>query len=205
MIKKRMQDNPGKKAETVNNGANPYAYKNKGKNKRPYEKFRPDANNGSSFNKNKQAYKPREVQEPLAAEPVENQPAPRQENSGNGTGAALQIDAFQLFCAYHLGIGPNKEFRPANIHEVAKRFGTNPGAIRQSVKDHGMDPESLLDRDFDMALAQLDIQVAPEGIDKMELAKGIYQEFLEAPLKKRDWKKILDEDRQENIKVFGKN
>ncbi|MBI4383880.1 MAG: hypothetical protein HY579_07580 [Nitrospinae bacterium] len=204
MIKKRMQDNPVKKAETASNGANPYAHKNKGKNKRPYEKFRPDTSNGSPFNRNKPTYKSREAEETFV-EKIESQPAVRQEQSGNGTAAALQIDAFELFCAYHLGIGPNKEFRPANIHEVAKRFGTNPAVIRQSVKDHAMDAESLLNRDFDMALAQLDIQVAPEGIDKTELAKGIYQEFLQAPLKKRDWKKILDEDRQENIKVFGKN
>jgi hypothetical protein len=51
----------------------------------------------------------------------------------------------------------------------------------------------------------LDIQVAPEGIDRMELAKGIYEEFLQSPIKKRDWKKILEDDRLENIKVFGKN
>ena len=63
--------------------------------------------------------------------------------------------------------------------------------------------ESLLDKDFDMALAQLDIQVAPEGIDKMELAKAIYEDFLEAPSVKRDWKKIIEEDRKENRKVFG--
>ena len=54
-----------------------------------------------------------------------------------------------------------------------------------------------------MALAQLDIQVAPEGIDRLELAKSIYEDFLAAPHVKRDWKKILDEDRKENRKVFG--
>jgi hypothetical protein len=65
-----------------------------------------------------------------------------------------------------------------------------------------MDPESLLDRDFDMALAQLDIQVAPEGVDRLELAQGIYQDFKDAPRIKRDWNKILEEDRKENQKVF---
>ena len=113
------------------------------------------------------------------------------------------LDPFNLFCAYHLGIGPKKEYRPTNLNEVARRFGQDPATVRQALKESGMDSASLLDRDFDMALAQLDIQVAPEGIDRMELAKSIYEDFLAAPHVKRDWKKILEEDRKENRKVFG--
>jgi hypothetical protein len=114
------------------------------------------------------------------------------------------LDAFNLFCAYHLGIGAKKEYRPSNLNEVARRFGNEPGIVRQALKECGMDSAALLDRDFDMALAQLDIQVAPEGIDRMELAKSIYEDFLAAPHVKRDWKKILEEDRKENRKVFGR-
>jgi hypothetical protein len=113
------------------------------------------------------------------------------------------LDPFNLFCAYHLGIGPKKEYKPANLNEVARRFGNEPSIVRQALKECGMDSAALLDRDFDMALAQLDIQVAPEGIDRMELAKSIYEDFLAAPHVKRDWKKILEEDRKENRKVFG--
>ena len=108
-----------------------------------------------------------------------------------------------MFCAYHLGIGPNKEYTPSNINEVARRFGQDQGVVKQALKECNMDSAALLDKDFDMALAQLDIQVAPEGIDKMELAKSIYEDFLEAPNVKRDWKKIIEEDRKENRKVFG--
>ena len=78
------------------------------------------------------------------------------------------------------------------------------GTIRQILQEYKMDPDTLLNRDFDMALAQLDIQVAPEGVDRTELARNIYEDFLKAPIKKRDWKKILDEDRKENTKVFGR-
>ena len=113
------------------------------------------------------------------------------------------LDPFNLSCAYHLGIGPKKEYKPANLNEVARRFGNEPGVVRQALKECGMDSAALLDRDFDMALAQLDIQVAPEGIDRMELAKSIYEDFLAAPHLKRDWEKILEEDRKENRKVFG--
>jgi len=113
------------------------------------------------------------------------------------------LDPFELFCAYHLGIAPNKEYRPSNINDVAQRFGKDPATIRQALKEAGMDSASLLDRDFDMALAQLDIQVAPEGVDRIELAKTIYSDYLDAPYQKRDWNKILEEDRKENRKVFG--
>lgn len=112
------------------------------------------------------------------------------------------IDPFELFCAYHLGITNDKGYRTANINEVANRFRSEPGMIKQALKAYDMDPESLLDRDFDMALGQLDIQVAPEGVDRMELARGIYQEFQDAPRIKRDWNKILEEDRKENQKIF---
>ena len=53
-----------------------------------------------------------------------------------------------------------------------------------------------------MALAQLDIQVAPEGVDRLELAHGIYDDFQNAPRIKRDWNKIIEEDRKENQKIF---
>ena len=113
------------------------------------------------------------------------------------------LDPFNLFCAYHLGIGPKKEYRPSNLNEVARRFGQDPATLRQALKESGMDSASLLDRDFDMALAQLDIQVAPEGIDRIELAKSIYEDFQASPHVKRDWNKILENDRKENRKIFG--
>jgi len=122
-------------------------------------------------------------------------------SSANGKQVG-NIDPFELFCAYHLGITKDKEYRTANINEVANRFRSEPGMIKQALKEYDMDPESLLDRDFDMALAQLDIQVAPEGVDRLELAQGIYQDFKDAPRIKRDWNKILEEDRKENQKTF---
>ena len=123
--------------------------------------------------------------------------------SGSEKELVGSLDAFSLFCAYHLGIGPNKEYKPSNINEIARRFGQDQGVVKQALKECNMDSASLLNKDFDMALAQLDIQVAPEGIDKMELAKSIYEEFLKAPNIKRDWKKIIEEDRKENRKIFG--
>ena len=113
------------------------------------------------------------------------------------------IDPFELFCAYHLGITSQNQYRPSNINDVANRFKIDVGTTRQILKEYEMDSASLLDRDFDMALAQLDIQVAPEGINRTELGRSIFEDFLEAPIKKRDWKKILEDDEKENAKTFG--
>jgi len=62
----------------------------------------------------------------------------------------------------------------------------------------------VMEKEFDMAMAQLDMELAPEGIDRVELARQIYADFLEAPRKKIDWKKIIEEDIRENAKVFGR-
>jgi hypothetical protein len=157
-------------------------------------KQRDNGNNGRPRNQHDKAR--RNNNAPSVAKTVQASSETEQKLTGN-------LDAFSLFCAYHLGIGRNKEYKPSNINEVARRFGQDQGVVKQALKECNMDSASLLDKDFDMALAQLDIQVAPEGIDKMELAKSIYEDFLEAPSVKRDWKKIIEEDRKENRKVFG--
>ena len=102
-----------------------------------------------------------------------------------------------------MGISPTNQYRPSNINEVSNRFKLETGVTRQILKEYGMDSAALLDRDFDMAMAQLDIQVAPDGVNRTELARNIFEDFLEAPIKKRDWKKILEEDKKMNAKTFN--
>ncbi len=169
--------------------------RSRGKNK-PFN----GKNRSGKFERNPSRNKPhsRSSNEASAkqAPPSNRDAAPRE---GKQVG---NIDPFELFCAYHLGITQDKGYRTANINEVANRFRSEQGMIKQALKEYDMDSESLLDRDFDMALAQLDIQVAPEGVDRLELARGIYEEFQNAPRIKRDWKKILEEDRKENQKIF---
>lgn len=168
----------------------------RGKNKPSNSK-----NRSGQSNRNQTRNKPhsRPSNDSAAQKPASNQRDSVTRGSGRQVG---NIDPFELFCAYHLGITKDKGYRTSNINEVANRFRSEPGMIKQALKEYDMDPESLLDRDFDMGLAQLDIQVAPEGVDRLELARGIYQDFQDAPRVKRDWKKILEEDRKENQKIF---
>jgi hypothetical protein len=87
------------------------------------------------------------------------------------------IDPFDLFSALFMGLMPDGTYRGAGIGEVAKRFRRSPGEIQQMLHDYGMDPDTLSKVDFDLNLAKLDIQVAPEGIDRREIARGLFEEF----------------------------
>ena len=114
------------------------------------------------------------------------------------------IDAFGLFCAYHLGITEDGGYRFQNVHQVARRFGTNAGVIRQLLADFRMDSDVIVHSDFDMADAQVDIMMAPEGMSRIELAREIYERFKNAPRKRRDWRAELERDARENERIFGR-
>ena len=92
------------------------------------------------------------------------------------------IAPFDLFCGYLLGIMPDGSYRQSsnpNISEIAKRCGRHPADLKFLIKEYGLTQESLAGVDFDISLARLDIQVAPEGMDRRELARSLYDEFLE--------------------------
>lgn len=203
MVNKRKNGNAAKRGE-AKNGAGPTQHKNKGKPRHSHHRSRQESTseNGSPQRSTGHSKPGRGQSVKETAGPrVSQTPAP---GPAKGTlKLVANIDPFELFCAYHLGIGTKNDYKPANINEVANRFNVDPATIRQAVKNYGMDSGSLLDRDFDLALAQLDIQVAPEGINRTELGRTIYEEFVNSPVKKRDWKKILEEDRKENMKIFG--
>jgi len=199
MTQKRRADAGGKKPFQKPEGNARYnnprhrGPKDRNMNGRPWQENDRNANRNATPNSNR----PPVPEETASIESAARTPA--------AEGSLVSgIKPFELFCAYHLGIQPNKQFRTSNINEVANRFNTSPAVIKQAAKEYGMDPASILDKDFDLAMAQLDIQVAPEGIDRVELAKSIYQNFLDAPIQKRNWSKILEEDQKENLKVFGR-
>jgi hypothetical protein len=160
-------------------------------NRPPRDRYRPDGRGGAPRDdRNRSSAGP-----PAAARGVAPEP---------GAARGSKVDPFDLFCAYHLGITADKKFRPANLNEVARRFSMGPGELKQALQDYGMDAAVVMEKEFDMAMAQLDIELAPEGIDRVELARQLYADFLEAPRRKIDWKKIIEEDIRENAKVFGR-
>lgn len=119
-------------------------------------------------------------------------------------GKKYGITPFELFCAYHLGITADDGYRFQNIHDVAKRFNVPSGVIKQLLAEYEMDPDALVNSKFDVASAQVDVMVAPPGVSRREMAKGLFEEFKKAPRKKRDWAKEIAEDAAENEKTYGR-
>jgi hypothetical protein len=128
---------------------------------------------------------------------------PNRPTQPSGLAERHHIEPFALFCAYHLGITEDDSYRFQNIHQVAKRFGTNAGVIKQLLAEFDMDPETIVHSGFDMASAQVDIMLAPEGISRTELARTLFGEFRTAPRRARDWSRELEEDARDNERVFG--
>ena len=113
------------------------------------------------------------------------------------------ITAFDLFCAYHLGITADDRYQFQNLHDVAKRFGCSSGVVKQLLSEMNLDADALVQSKFDIASAQVDIMVAPPGVSRLELARRLYDEFLKAPRRARDWAAELAQDARENEKTFG--
>jgi hypothetical protein len=88
-------------------------------------------------------------------------------------------DAFMLFCAYHLGITPTDGYQKPQLEEVARRFNMSPKDVKALLGEHGLDDETVRQTDFDLEGAQLDIRLAPEGISRTEVARDLWQDFLE--------------------------
>jgi hypothetical protein len=109
-----------------------------------------------------------------------------------------------LFCAYHLGITEDGGYAFQNVHQVARRFAANAGVIKQVLTDLGMDSEAIVHSSFDMASAQVDVMLAPEGISRVEIAKPLFEEFRSAPRRSRDWKKEIEQDARENERTFSR-
>lgn len=132
--------------------------------------------------------------------PARPTPAPPPPRSVGAT-----IDAFDLFCAYHLAITPDDGYRIQNIHEVARRFGTNAAELRQVLTDLGMAADDIVHSGFDLPGAQVDIMVAPAGISRRELARPLYDEFRSTPKKTRNWAREMDEAQRQIEKTIGRD
>lgn len=140
--------------------------------------------------------KPRRFQSPSDVQEQRSQ-------QSSGLAQRYAIEAFDLFCAYHLGITAEGSYRFQNIHQVAKRFGVNAAVIKQLLADFKLDPDTVIHSGFDMASAQVDIMLAPDGIDRVELAREQYELFLSAPRNSRNWSKELEEAARDNERIFG--
>lgn len=118
--------------------------------------------------------------DPVADAPSRRGPAP--------------LNAFELFCAYHLGITDDNRYSRPSMKDVTRRFDRTQKEIQRILHKCGLDKGSLRECGFDISLAQLDIRVAPDGIDKREIARTHFEEFVDMNPNFMEWEESDDED-----------
>lgn len=114
------------------------------------------------------------------------------------------LDPFSLFCAYHLGLDTRGRRRFQNIHDVARDLGVDVDAVHAALERHGLDAARLLNLDFDLVSAQLDIQASPAGVDLLSIAQMHWELLQQAPEKPRDWAAEAEQAAVENDAIFGR-
>ena len=116
----------------------------------------------------------------------------------------VDVDAFALFCAYHLGLDLQGRRRPMNVHDVARDFGVGRADIDDALERHGLSSLRLMNLDFDLIGARMDIEVSPAGVDLLSLAHMHWDLLQNAVEKPRDWDRERSDDERENERTFGK-
>lgn len=90
----------------------------------------------------------------------------------------LDLTPFSAFCALHLGITANDGYQPQDERGVARRFGVTEAELADFLEARGLTRAELQGvDDFDLSSARLDIEVAPEGISRIELARTLFDEL----------------------------
>ena len=90
-----------------------------------------------------------------------------------------ELSPFSAFCALYLGITDDVGYRRQDRRAVAKRFGITEDELADYLESNGICAAALEEARFDVESARLDIRVAPPGISRVELARSLFEEFLE--------------------------
>ncbi len=96
----------------------------------------------------------------------------RSAQKGNET-----LTPFNLFCAYHLGITADEGYSFQSLSEVARRFNTDVNTVKKRLADYGLETKDLEKLGFEAKYAQMDIQVAPEGVSRRALAQTMWADI----------------------------
>ena len=88
-----------------------------------------------------------------------------------------KLTPFTLFCAYHLGITRDEGYSFQSLPQVARRFGIDVASIKQKIEDFGLETKALEALGFEGKYAQMDIEVAPEGVSRIALAQSMWKDI----------------------------
>lgn len=109
-------------------------------------------------------------------------PVPRRDGRpvpGHGRQVAelCELGPFSVFCALYLGLTADEGYAAPDRAEVARRFGLEGDELDRYLAEHGLTSAALRELDFDVASAQLDIRVAPNGVSRLELARTMFEDL----------------------------
>lgn len=90
-----------------------------------------------------------------------------------------ELAPFDLFCMYHVGISDDNKYRKPSARDCAQRLSVSLDEMHDALRDFGLDNNAFEAYEFDVSLARLDVRVAPQGIDKREIARVHFDELLE--------------------------
>ncbi len=88
-----------------------------------------------------------------------------------------ELSPFSVFCALHLGIAQNESYAPANADTIRRRFGLSEAEFKDYLETQGLIDEDVRASGFDLESACFDIEVAPPGVSRTELARTLFSEF----------------------------
>jgi hypothetical protein len=99
--------------------------------------------------------------------------------------ADLKPSAFELFCMYYLGLGP--DFRPRfyNVNAIARHFGVSADEIQKWLEGFGMKPEVFRHIDYNVAKAHgkaqdIGLTAGASTDDTRAFAKETFEQFRRA-------------------------
>lgn len=94
-----------------------------------------------------------------------------------------ELDAFELFAYYHLGLDRAWRYRFRNLTHAALYFDRSPAEIQAQLRVHRMSPEMVVHVPYALSKAHADVQVAEmtqTAADVEALARRIFDEYCQA-------------------------
>ncbi len=110
--------------------------------------------------------------------------------------------AFEIFCAYYLGLSNRNETGFLNAQRTAQQWGWDVTQLMAYLQKMHMHPDQVLNTAYPLTTKRLDIEevsLAGQHEEAKKMALQCYREFCNTR-QKRDWlKEIEDEKREGNF------
>ncbi len=88
-----------------------------------------------------------------------------------------ELSPFSVFCALYLGLAQDESYAPAGVNSVRRRFGLEESEFTDYLEAQGLTDEDVRGAGFELESARFDIEVAPQGISRTEVARTLFSEF----------------------------